>query len=158
MEALGRYIFSVTVAAIILGILRSILEKKSGNAVLVQLIGGLFLTFTVIAPIADVDFDAIFDSPWSFSEDAGAFAAQGQAISQEQLRGIIKEQCEAYILDKALSYHAQLQVEVTVSQDDMPVPAAVCLKGSISPYAKNEMEQWLQDKIGIPKESQLWIG
>ena len=158
MEALGRYILSVTAAAILLGILRSLLGKKGRGAALVQLIGGLFLTFTMVAPMADVDLDAIFDSPWMFSADASVFADEGHAISQEQLRSIIKERSEAYILDKASSYHAQLDVDVIVSQDAMPIPTAVRLRGSISPYVKGEMEQWLQDNMGIQKENQLWNG
>lgn len=158
MEAVGRYIVSVTAAAILLGILRSVLGKKSSSAALVQLVGGLFLTFTVIAPVADLDFDTFFDSSWVITEDASIIAAQGQAISQQQLQSIIKERCEAYILDKAQSYHAALDVKVTVSQDEMPVPVAARLEGNISPYARSEMEQYLQKEMGIPKENQLWIG
>ena len=158
MEALGKYILSVTAAAILLGILRSLHGKKGSSTALIQLLGGLFLTFTMIAPMADVDLDAIFDSPWMFSADASVFAAEGQKISQEQLRSIIKERSEAYILDKASSYHAQLEVDVIVSQDAMPIPTAVYLRGSVSPYVKSEMEQWLQDDMGILKENQLWNG
>ena len=158
MEALGRYILSVTAAAILLGILRSLHGKKRSSTALIQLLGGLFLTFTMIAPMADVDLDAIFDSPWMFTADASVFAAEGHAISQEQLRSIIKERSEAYILGKASSYHAQLDVDVIISQDAMPIPTAVSLWGSVSPYVKGEMEQWLQDNMGIQKENQLWNG
>lgn len=158
MEALGKYILTVTAAAIFLGVLRSLTGKKGGIAALLQLIGGLFLTFTVISPVANIDLDLVFETPWDLAADGSAIAAQGQALSRDQLESIIKEQCESYILDKALTFQADLEVEVTLSQDEMPVPSAVRLRGSISPYAKNALQQWLQDEMGIPKEDQLWIG
>lgn len=141
-----------------LGILQAITGKKGTHAALLQLIGGLFLTFTVIAPIADIDPDDILDIPWNFTEQGSAIATQGQIYSQNQLQQIIKERCEAYILDKALTLQAQLQVEVMLSQDDVPVPSSVRLQGSISPYAKMALQQWLEEDWAIPKEQQIWIG
>ena len=141
-----------------LGIVQTIAGKKGTHAALLQLIGGLFLTFTVIAPIADVELEEILDDPWDFAVQGSAIAEEGQQYAQDQLHGIIKNRCEAYILDKALALQAQLQVEVMLSQDEIPVPASVRLQGSISPYARNALQQWLQDDIGIPKERQIWIG
>lgn len=158
MEALGRYILSVTTAAVLLGILRPLLDKKSGSGVLLQLIGGLFLTFTVISPITTIDPDALLDSPWELSEQGSAIAAQGQAMAQEELQAIIKSQCEAYILDKAQTYQAALEVEVTLNQQEIPAPSAVRLQGRVSPYAKQVLQQWLYDEMGIPREDQLWVG
>lgn len=158
MEALGKYILSVTAAAILFGILQSLIGKKHGSAVLVKLIGGLFLAFTAIAPITEVRIDHLLDSSWSYTAQGNAIATNGLAISQDQLRSIIKEKSEAYILDKALFYNAQLEVDVTLSQDAMPIPTSVRLQGSISPYTRNAIQQWLQDEMGIPKENQVWIG
>ena len=158
MEGPGRYILSVTAAALLLGILQSIAGKQGAHAALLQLIGGLFLAFTVIAPIANIEPDAILDLPWDFTVQGSAIAEQGQAYSRNQLQGIIKDRCEAYILDKALTLQAELQVEVMLSQDEIPVPTSVRLQGSVSPYAKNALQQWLQDDMAIPKEHQIWIG
>ena len=158
MEALGKYILSVTAAAILFGILQSFISSKSSCGVLLKLIGGLFLTFTIITPIADVNIDALFDTSWDFTVQGTAAAAQGQEIAQEEFQGIIKQKCEAYILDKAEAYHAQLEVEVTLNQDDMPIPTAVRLQGSVSPYTKTSLQQWLEEDMGIPKENQVWIG
>ena len=123
-----------------------------------QLIGGLFLAFTVIAPVADIDLDRAFDVPLDFSLQGDMLAAQGQSFSKSEMETIISQHCRSYILDKAVSYHAQLEVEVTLSQDDLPVPTAVRLQGSVSPYAKKELQQWIEDEMGIRKENQIWIG
>ena len=158
MEALGKYILSITAAAIFLSILRAIHGKKGLNSALVKLIGGLFLTFTVIAPVADVDTGALFSISMDLTEQGSTIAAIGATESNEQLRGIIKQRCETYILDKALTYGADLDVDVTLTDDEMPVPDAIRLQGSISPYTKAAFTQWLEDEMGIPKEQQLWIG
>lgn len=157
MEALGKYILTVTIASIIYAVLQSLVDKKSSSAALLKLIGGLFLTFTVISPVTDISLDAIFDLPMDLSVQGTAIATQSQQVSQDQLTCIIKEECEAYILDKALSYQAELTVEVTLTEDDLPIPSAVRLQGAVSPYAKKVLQKWLCDDMGITEENQLWI-
>ena len=157
MESLGKYILSVSSAAFLFAIVRSLIGEKSATAALIKLIGGLFLTFTVISPVKDIKMDAFFDLPFDFSAQASAVVAQGQELKEDHLQDIIKQQSEAYILDKALSYQTVLDVDVTLSEGETPVPSAVQLKGAISPYAKHMLQQWLCNDMGISKENQQWI-
>ena len=53
-----------------------------------------------------------------------------------------------------MSFQAPMDVEVILNHDDTPVPAAVIMKGSVSPYAKQILSSWLQDEMGIPRENQ----
>lgn len=158
MERLGSYILSVTTASILLSILQSLLKKQSSSAILLKLVGGLYLAFTVISPIADIRLDGMFDVPLSFYTQGNTVAGYGHQTAQSHLESIIKDQCETYILDKALSYQAELDVEVTLSDDEIPVPCSVQLRGPVSPYARAEVEQWLIHEMGISKENQQWIG
>lgn len=158
MEALGRYILTVTAASILLAVLRAIIGKTGNSGKLIQLIGGLFLTFTIISPVADVDLDLIFELPRDLANNGRAIAEQGQVQSREALASIIKPEIESYILDKAKTFQANLEVEVTLSREEFPVPSAVRLQGSVSPYAKSALRNWLRDEMGIPEEDQLWIG
>ena len=158
METLGQCILSVTAASILLAILQSLLGRKSSSGVLLKLIGGLFLMFTVISPLADIEIDSCFRVPSDLLAQGNAIAADGQEITKDQLQRIIKDRCEAYILDKAMSFGADLRVEVILTQDETPIPAAVRLQGAISPYAKASIQSWLTEDMGISKENQLWIG
>lgn len=159
MEALGRYILSVTTAAMIVGILRALLSKNGTSALLVQLIGGLFLVFAVIEPAVHINIEKMFDIPFDFTNQADAYAEQGMETAYTQMHDIIKQQCEAYILDKALTLQTTLDVEIELSRDDgVPVPVAVRMAGNIAPYAKSSLGDWLEDSMGIPKENQIWIG
>ena len=156
MAALGRYIFSVTTAAIIFSISQTLLGNNHGAAVLVRLIGGLFLIFTVISPVFKVEIGTLLEIPMVYSSEAETIAASSQRTAQNQLREIIKAQSETYILDKAMSYQSPMDVEVILSQEDMPVPSAVTLKGNVSPYIKSVLSAWIQEEMGIPRENQQW--
>ena len=157
MDSLGEYILSVTSAAILFSILQILLVKKSSSAALLRLLGGLFLTFTAVAPIADIDLDILFELPLSFVQEADAIAADGYESTQSKLHDVIKQECEAYILDKARTYQVEPEIEVTLSDDDPPIPTHIQLSGSITPYAKNALEAWIAKELGIPEENQLWI-
>lgn len=157
MKALSAYILSVTAAAILLGILQSLTDKKTSISALIRLIGGVFLAFTVIAPITDIEFDLLFDIPLSFTQDGTSITIQGYNESQQQLRNSIKQQCEAYILDKTMSYQTSLEIDVILNDADLPVPVSAQLRGDISPYAKKALQSMLANDIGISEENQIWI-
>ena len=157
MEALRKYILSVTAAAILFSILQSLLDKKNGNSVLLRLIGGLFLAFTIIAPIAEVKIDHLLDIPLDFSIESNDIAAQSYDTALSEMHDIIKERCEAYILDKASAYQVKLNVDVTLTHSEIPIPSAVQLQGSVSPYVKTTLQTWIWNEMGISKENQLWI-
>lgn len=157
MEAIGKIILSISAAAIIVSIMQAFF-KHGMTARLIRLAGGLFLMFTLVNPIAKLDFQKLFDTHWDFTVHGADAAAYGQDLAQQQLHGIIKQQCEAYILDKAEAYHTQLEVEVMLSSDQIPTPTAVRLQGNVSPYAKQSLQQYIQQNLGISKEQQLWIG
>jgi len=156
MDALGTYILSVTSASILYSVLHSLVDKKSSASMLLQLIGGLFLTFTVIAPVSDLDFGPLFDSQWKYISQGNSIVDEGKQFAQEQIREIIKQRCEAYILDKAMTFQTPIRVEVSLDRGETSAPTSVKLEGSIPPYIKRTMQQWLQDEMGIPRENQIW--
>lgn len=156
MAQFGRYILSVTAAAMVLGILNSLLEKKGSAASLFRLIGGLFLTFTIIQPMAGFEIADIAAFAEDFYAAGEAAAASGEWIASEERAAIIKEEIQAYILDKAEACGAALTVEVSL--DDDSLPAAVRLAGNISPYAKTQLQNTIEADLGISKENQLWTG
>ena len=157
MDGLRQYVISVVAAAIICGIITGLIQKGTAKEI-VKLVCGFFLAFTVIHPIADFDISSLSDFGFAYSGDAAEAAALGENIAQESLREIIKAETEAYILDKATALNLELSVEVSISEDDTPVPVAVCLSGEASPYARQQLQGTLQSDLGIAKENQLWTG
>lgn len=157
MEAVREYLLSVTAAAVICGMLRSVTGEKGTCAGITKLICGLFLAFTVIRPIAEVEIEDFAMLTADISGEAREAVSMGEDYTRQAISAIIKSETEAYILDKAQAYDAKLQVEVTVSADDTPVPDSVRITGGLSPYARTQLQSIIENELGIPKENQRWI-
>lgn len=155
MEMLRQYVISVAAAAMICGVVTSLFQTGTAKEV-VKLICGLFLAFTVLSPVSKLDFSELTDFRFSYSEDAAEAAALGENLAQESMADIIKAETEAYILDKAEALNAVLTVEVTVSEENLPM--AVKLSGEVSPYARQQLQAIIQTDLGIAKENQQWTG
>ena len=87
-------------------------------------------------------------------DDAEDAAAMGENLARDSMADIIKEETEAYILDKAADLHANLRVEVAVGEDNLP--AAVTISGEASPYARRQIQAMIANDLGISKENQKW--
>ena len=157
MEALRQYVLSVTAAALICGIVSG-LVRSSAEKEWIRLLCGLILAFTAIRPIAHLDVNALTNLSLPFVQEAETTAALGENMARQAVADSIKAESEAYILDKAAALNASITVEVTVSEDGTPVPMAAKLCGSVSPYARHQLENVLQTELGIAKENQLWTG
>ena len=102
MEALRQYVISVVAAAMLCGIVVRLFPNGSGKQV-GKLICGLFLAYTVLSPISRVDFSKLPDFSLRYMDDAEDAAAMGENLARDSMADIIKEETEAYILDKAAS-------------------------------------------------------
>ena len=157
MDEIRHYLISVTACAIICGIVTGLSGKNSAHGTIIKLISGLFLALTVISAWVKVQLIDFSDYMDSFSCEASVWAADGESIAYGELSAIIKEQTEAYILDKAISMGLNIEVEVTLDSSNPPIPSAVSINGSISPFSKEKLSRYIADDLGIPEESQLWI-
>jgi len=120
----GKYILSVGLAAILAGILNGFTDGKSSLGALTRMVCGMFLALTVISPFHDLNMTYITSFAQSFDEAAEASVSYGETIADQAVRDIIKQETEAYILDKAGLYQLKLDVEVELG-DCEPVPASV---------------------------------
>lgn len=156
MDGLRHYIIAVTAAAILCGIVKSISEKAASGKI-IKLICSLFLGFTVLKPITQIDLSQLAEVSLPYADEAVRAAALGEKLSQDALMNIIKVEAEAYILDKAAAFGAALEVEVTISDGTM-MPDGARIKGAISPYAKLQLQRIMEQDLQIAKENQQWIG
>ena len=158
MDAIRTYFLSVTAAAIICAILKGFLNQGGAPAQLVKLLSGIFLSIIALRPLAQFDLGSLADLNFDYSMDAEAAVAEGENIAADALAELIKSNTEAYILDKAQSFGVSLSVDVTVSDDQIPVPQTVHLTGNASPYVKAQLSALLTDQLGIAKEDLIWTG
>lgn len=156
MDSIRSYLLSVIAAAIICAVVTRLLGKKGTIGTMAKLITGLFLVFTVIHPLADIDLGSFTDFAMDYSIDADRLTADGSNMAKEALAERISGQTRAYILDKAAALNAALSVEVLLSEDEVPVPVAVQIFGEVSPYAKSQLTHMISEDLGIDKEHQTW--
>lgn len=158
MSCLRQYLLSVVFAAIIIGVTQGMVGKKTPYKSAIGVLCGLYLLLIVLTPIKT---GGVWQNYSSFLDEINIAAeyevTSGQLTAQTEMEKIITEQTESYICDKATAMGAQLDVSVeTDSVNNLPMPVAVKLEGSISPYAKSKMKEIIKNDIGIPEDQQEW--
>lgn len=157
MEGIREYLISVTAAALLCGILKSLAGEKGSTGGFLRLICGIFLALTVIRPLKEFTLRDIVPISADWMQEAQSASDAGVDYAQQAMARHISETCGAYILDKAQTLGAEIQVEIRVSGDSTPVPVSSEISGELSPYAKNQLKQILEMDLGIPEEDQIWI-
>lgn len=157
MDDIRQYLLSVVSAAVISALAINVIGKKGIYASVVKLLAGLFLSITVISPWAKLQIGDLSSYLDNLELDAADVIAKGEYMAADAAGTIIKDQLEAYILDKASAIGIQVKAEVVLTDTDPPVPCSVTISGAASPYAKQRLQQMIADELGIPKENQSWM-
>ena len=153
MDAIKGYLLSITAAALICGIVNS-LSGKGSTGKLLKLLSGLFLAAAVIKPAVEVKLDNIYTFTDNLTVNSDIVVSQGENLAAEEMKRIIKEKTEAYILDKAKALGAEIAVEVTLHDY---TPVGVTIEGDVSPYVKKNLSANITQELDIPPEEQVWI-
>jgi hypothetical protein len=155
MEGIKEYLLGVIGAALLCSIVSQIAGKERFLGTTVKLITGAFMLIVLVAPITDIQIQPakLFSD---ISLDADRITSAAANSSRESIAGIIKEQTQTYILDKANTCGVELRVEVVVSDGEIPEPVSVILSGDVSPYNKKILTQAIENDLGIPSEAQIW--
>lgn len=121
-------------------------------------IGMLLVTLAVISPIAKLEPQGIKEIFRSMEAQVMDTNSTVERSNQELLSQLIKEQCETYILDKAVAMELELSVEVTLdASETYPTPSSVRLTGVYSEEARRELSKFIEDKLGVALADQEWI-
>lgn len=158
MRDFGQYILGVGLAALLVAVIIEFADRKSSTGIITRMICGLFLAFTVISPLADLNYGILEVFAKNMDQEAQPIVSAGTALAEESIRQIIKEETEAYILDKARSMDCILEVDVTVREGEYPIPESVILTGYVLPQKQKQLENFLEQDLGLSKEKQQWIG
>ncbi len=156
MESIREYLVSVTAAAMLCGIIKCLAGEKWSSSGILPLICGIFMTLTVIRPLREIQLKDLALLTHQIQSDAQLAVTEGEDYAKRAMARHIKEQSEAYILDKAQAFNAQITVEVTVDGDTQ-VPVNCVIVGKFSTYAKQQLTRILENDLGIRREDQQWI-
>lgn len=157
MEGLRQYLLGVISAAAICGMVLPLLPEGSIRQWL-QLVCGIFLTVTLLSPLAGGRLEDLLPSFPDYGEQARLEAAAGREMADQAQKDIIKKTLEAYVLDKAKDQGAAISVDITLSDGELPVPVTAAICGEVTEKQKEILTSILEAELGIPKEAQTWIG
>lgn len=155
MDTIRQYVLSVICGAILCGLMHMLLPEGTTGKV-TQLIIGLVMTLTVLSPLFR---DQIFR--WDLSLDHWLMESEnavlaGQTLGEAEYKKHIQQNTEAYILDKAAAWDADITVNIDLCEDYPYEVDLVRIHGSVSPYVKMSMLQILRTDLGLTEDNLLW--
>ena len=155
MDSLREYVLGIVAAALLCGILIR-LPQNSGSKDIIRMLCGVFMTIALTLPIVGrkgIRWEFILPE---IEQQAQDISAEGTAAAENTRREFIKQRVQAYILSRAEELETEIQAEVTLGENCIPV--SVTIAGSISPQNRSRLSQVIASELGIPKEQQEWIG
>ena len=152
-----EYILGIAVAGMTCSIAGSLVSNKTAIGKILRLLTGVLMVVTIFSPVVNISFDHIGDYLDGLASQGDYYAANGKTVAEESMSVIIKQQIEAYILDKADRMGLDIAVEVALDDHNNSVPCGVTITGNLSPYAKAVIGSYIEDKLGIAKEQQKWM-
>lgn len=154
MDLLAEYILSVVCTAVLCGIIMLLFDKNTAVTGVLKLVLGIVMTVTILTPVLKEDifsYDLYFNT---LGEDSAEAALEGSRIANTMREELIIGEIQEYILNKAETLGAQLAVKVSLQEDNFP--ESICMSGSVSPYAKKQLEHFICTQLGIRKECLSW--
>lgn len=156
MEAIREYLLSITAAALICGIATRLVSKGAVGSV-VKLMAGILMALVIVSPLLHFRLDQLTDLLDDIQISAGEIVNQGEKSARQDMEELILTHLESYILDKAESMGVELTVEIELESQGLPIPCAVTLRGSVGPYARSVLTDYIEENLGILAEEQIWI-
>ena len=156
MEEIRQYLLRIIAAALICGIVQS-LPQESAAAALTRLVCGVIMTVVVVSPLRELRIPELSASVSGISQQAEEAAQKGERISADALAQRIQQEARTYILNEAEQLGLQIDAQIILSNEDIPVPEAAVIQGDIPARLQGALEEILDTKLGIAKENVTWI-
>jgi len=156
MNGIREYLLSVSSTALIVGV-TSMLVPQGAAKKTVELIGAMLLVLAVIMPFAKISPAAMARTIAQFQMDAEEMQTGIEVKNQDILADLIKQKCEAYILDKAEKIGVTIDADITISKEGgYPYPVQVQISGRLSKEDRAYLQTMIERDIGIAVEQQEW--
>ena len=125
-----------------------------------KLVCGLVLTAAVLSPAVKLDLEA--GGAWMKDYVSGVEEREEELKNQvdEEMKRIIEQEYEAYILDKAVQLGAvcTVRVECRGEEDGVYLPDHVQISGGVSQPVREELMETLGRELGLAAENISWDG
>ena len=149
MEAIQRWIVSVSAMALLTGLCRSLMLPGPARRV-----GGMvcaLLLFTVlVAPVRQIRLERLGDA---LTDWAGQYAGYSSALEETDRsleRSLIAQEAAAYLEDRAKALGCSCSAKVECSErEGVSVPEAVTLTGSLNEEQREALRSAAVNELGL---------
>ena len=161
MEELRNWIIGICVGALICSIARAIAPKGvSGSAV--RLACGFITVALLVGPLREFDFEEYAFRIGEIRAEGGEYADEAISRGEENIKAVIEQRCEAYILDKAAELgieNAAANVSAKITDGGKyPYPYSVELGGEADGEQRKRLNSFIEGELGVPDGRQYWSG
>lgn len=155
IAALREWLVSVICAAVAVAVAESMALEGSMKKI-VSMTGGLILLVLLLRPLGGMEPDLFLPEYGTYNREIQQRQEELEAENIRQLQTIIERETAAYILDKAAELGVDCRVTVHCRADEagVPRPYSVTVNGPVS----EELENWIEGVLNIPKERQVFHG
>ena len=157
MDGIRTLVVNITATALICALVMRLTHGSATMKIAIKLLCGMVLAVSIIKPIKDIDLKDVEQYTADFQFQADQAVQWGKNTASETWYKSISQGVETYILEKAKTLKVDLDVEVELSDEEIPTPVGVSLIGKVSPYAKSVLSNAISQELNIPKEKQIWI-
>lgn len=154
MEEVREYLISLICASIICSIVKLLIPHSGKMKSIIHIMCGLFMGITALSPVINLKLPDYHTHILTVYDTANQISREAAQTRTENMARIIKDQTEAYILEKADSLDMDVAVEVKLNEELLP--ERVVVVGAVAPYDRKILENYIQQTLDVPEEQQLW--
>ncbi len=144
---MSGYLIRILCASMVCSLVRAICDRS-----VVKLLCGVYLAGIVLSPAVELQWE--LPDLEEIRREAEEIAADGVRDAKEAEAEVIKERCEAYILDEAAALGLQMDVQVTVEEG---LPVVVTMTGCPDSRMQEILAERIHRDLGVGKEGQIWL-
>ena len=157
-DAIRGYLLSIVAVCLLTALARSLIPEGGVRRV-ASVVCALLLVLCALSPLLQLDIDAVAQSLARIQMENETLRTGVAVKNRELVSQIIKQNTQAYILDKADEIGAELS-EVTVtaqwSSDGYWYPHEAEIVSSAADDQKSRLSDYIQTQLGISISDQNW--
>ncbi len=154
MEGVRVWLLSILAVSLLCALADALMSKGPVKGV-GKLACGIVLAAAVVSPVAQLDLES--SRQWLEDWDVGLEQREEDLKKQvdEEMKPIIEQEYEAYIVDKAAQLEAVCTARVECRREDEGVylPETVWISGSLSQQQREELTGTLLEELGLAPEA-----
>lgn len=157
MEAVRGWLLGVMGAALLAALAQSLMAQGPLKEV-GRLICGLVVLGAVLSPLTHLDLPDPAALTAGYFQSVEEREEELRSGAQNEMKTIIEEHLEAYIVDKAeeMGIVCQAQCRCEVTGDGVVLPQEAVITGTLSETQREELTHLLEEELGLPAGQQSY--